>query len=99
MKRRFQLDHKVGEGTHGVVYRTNDAERADGRTVAVKRMRRPSRMDGVSLTAYREINLLRSLHHENIVRMLDVVITHDPSSDGESHDEGSSPTPVLNLGE
>ena len=56
-------------------------------------------MDGVSLTAYREINLLRSLHHENIVRMLDVVITHEPSSDGESHDEGSSPTPVLNLGE
>lgn len=103
MKRgRFSLEHKVGEGTHGVVYRTVDNDRADSETqVAVKRMRPSRGSDGVSITAYREMILLRSLRHDNVVRMIGATVTREVDDAGEeradsSHDR-DSPRPVLNL--
>lgn len=70
---------EIGEGTHGIVYRTLDAE--NGGTVAMKRLK--SNREGVSMTAYREMALLRNLDHVNIVKLLDVRITSKDEEDNE----------------
>ena len=64
------VDGKVGEGTHGTVYRATDEA---GATCAVKRIK--AAREGISTTAYREMTLMRELRHRNIVRLLDVLVT------------------------
>ena len=86
---RFTLGATLGEGTHGVVYKAVDSKHAT--TVAVKRMRPKRGGEGVSITAYREIALVGSLHHPNLAKMLDVVTTYD----GGAEDAVSKP--ALNL--
>lgn len=76
----YVLDAKLGEGGMGVVYRAH--HRLDGRTVALKLVRRPessARSRGVSsletvqlrLALAREFGTLSSLHHPNVVQVLD----------------------------
>lgn len=89
MKRALVLDGQVGEGTHGIVYRSRDTSEG-GELLAVKRLRPTRGSEGISITAYREINLLRELCHPNLVRLLDVVVTR------ESTDEAPA-RPNLNL--
>lgn len=67
----YQKIDKIGEGTYGVVYKAK--ERATGRIVALKKIRLESEEEGVPSTAIREISVLKELHHENIVSLLDVV--------------------------
>ncbi len=67
----YQKVDKIGEGTYGVVYKAR--ERATGRTVALKKIRLESEEEGVPSTAIREISVLKELHHENIVSLLDVI--------------------------
>lgn len=67
----YQKIDKIGEGTYGVVYKA--IERANGNVVALKKIRLESEEEGVPSTAIREISVLKELHHENIVSLLDVV--------------------------
>jgi len=71
-KEKYERTEKLGEGTYGVVYKGRDRE--SGNTVAIKKIRISSRDDdeGLPQTALREIGLLRSLNHPNIVKLLDV---------------------------
>ncbi|KAL9021588.1 MAG: hypothetical protein Q9185_001236 [Variospora sp. 1 TL-2023] len=59
---------------YGVVFRAQ--ERASSKIVALKQIRIPEeeRQNGVPITALREISILRSLRHENIVNVLDVAV-------------------------
>ena len=79
---------QVGEGTYGYVYRARD--KRTGETVALKRLIIHKENSGFSLCAVREIKFLKSLQHNNIVKLkdiatskgcenLDTVITPDPS--------------------
>jgi len=68
---KYQKIDKLGEGTYGVVYKAQNIE--TGQIVALKRIRLESEDEGVPCTAIREISLLKELHHDNIVRLLDVV--------------------------
>lgn len=43
--------------------------------VALKKVRMEKEREGIPLTALREIKLLRSLNHTNIVRLLDIIAT------------------------
>ena len=52
-------------GTYGVVYKARCLETGD--MVALKKIRLESEDEGIPSTALREISLLRSLDHENIV--------------------------------
>lgn len=62
---RYQKMDKLGEGTYGVVYKAID--KVTGETVALKKIRLEKEDDGVPSTAIREISLLKSLKHPNVV--------------------------------
>jgi serine/threonine protein kinase len=62
---RYQKLDKLGEGTYGVVYKAID--KITGETVALKKIRLEKEDDGVPSTAIREISLLKSLKHPNVV--------------------------------
>lgn len=59
---------------YGVVYRAKD--RRTSSVVALKQVRIPveERQNGIPITALREISILRSLKHSNIISVLDVAV-------------------------
>ena len=77
---RYVKLEKLGEGNYGQVYKARD-EWAEGRMVALKRIKVDGEDDGVPLTALREVSLLQELHgrlqHPCVVPLLDVVLSSD----------------------
>ena len=69
---RYALEKRVGSGAYGEVFRAT--QRDTGDRVAVKRIRSEHLKDGIPASALREIVFLKQLAHENIVRLLDVVV-------------------------
>lgn len=47
---------------------------ASGRSVALKRILMHNETEGAPITALREIRILKTLTHENVVRLLDVLV-------------------------
>ncbi|KAL4255647.1 protein kinase superfamily protein [Pleurotus pulmonarius] len=68
---RYAKIEKVGEGTYGVVYKARDT--TSNAIVALKKIRLEAEDEGVPSTAIREISLLKELHDDNIVKLLDIV--------------------------
>ncbi|EJW81704.1 CMGC/CDK/CDK10 protein kinase [Wuchereria bancrofti] len=70
----FEKMNRVGEGTYGIVYRAKDAK--TGEIIALKKVRmdEKSEENGISISAIREIHLLMSLHHKNIVELKEIVV-------------------------
>ncbi|KAJ2986045.1 hypothetical protein NUW58_g5219 [Xylaria curta] len=62
----------VGSGTYGKVFKGKHVY--TGKLVALKRIRMEGERDGFPVTAMREIKLLQSLRHENIVELHEVMI-------------------------
>ena len=62
---RYKKLEKLGEGTYGVVYKAQD--KVTGEYVALKKISLEKEDDGVPSTAIREISLLKSLKHPNVV--------------------------------
>lgn len=63
--------HHVYTGTYGVVYKAKDlTPGANGRIVALKKIRLEAEDEGVPSTAIREISLLKELRDEYIVRFV-----------------------------
>jgi serine/threonine protein kinase len=60
---------KVGEGAYGVVYKARNNN--TGEIIALKRIRLTVEDEGVPSTAIREISLLKTLSHPNVVRCAD----------------------------
>ncbi|KAJ3415483.1 Cyclin-dependent kinase 10 [Chytridiales sp. JEL 0842] len=68
----YEKLHRIGEGTYGVVYAARD--RRTKRLVALKKVRMDNESEGLPTTSLREIAILKSLDHENIVRVKEVVV-------------------------
>lgn len=68
----FEHIIQVGEGTYGKVYKSRN--RATQEVVALKRLRLESEREGLPITAVREIKLLQSLKHPNIVNLTEMVV-------------------------
>jgi len=68
----FEKLNRIGEGTYGIVYRARDMRSQE--IVALKKMRMEGENDGVPIGGLREISILLSLRHTNIVRLHEVAV-------------------------
>ncbi|KAG8988662.1 kinase subunit of RNA polymerase II carboxy-terminal domain kinase I [Tulasnella sp. 427] len=69
----YQLVNQVGEGTFGKVYKAKNV--MNGRLVALKRIKVEAEKDGFPVTALREIKLLQSLSHPNIILLHEMMVS------------------------
>ena len=70
--KRFEELEVVGDGAFGTVTKCRDRE--TGELVAIKRMKLDQEEDGIPPTTLRELSILRSVSHPNIVKLEDVII-------------------------
>ena len=71
----FKKVKQIGEGTYGVVYKATDLKSPD--FVAIKVVKFENSDEGVPATALREISILKSLDHPNIVKLKEVIYSSD----------------------
>lgn len=68
----YEILHKVSEGSFGVVYEAKS--RATGKTVALKEVKNLHLTEqGFPVTSLREVNILLSLSHSNLVTVHEIV--------------------------
>ncbi|RPA86311.1 Pkinase-domain-containing protein, partial [Ascobolus immersus RN42] len=65
----------VGEGTYGYVYKAKNT--FTGALVALKKLRMEGERDGFPVTAVREMKLLQSLRHENILCLYEMMVENN----------------------
>ncbi|KAK9235793.1 kinase-like domain-containing protein [Lipomyces kononenkoae] len=68
----YERKAQVGEGTYGKVYKAVNT--VTNEMVALKRIRMESERDGFPITALREIKLLQSVRHDNVVSLLEMMV-------------------------
>lgn len=73
-KELYAIVSQVGEGTFGKVYKARNT--MTNVHVALKRIRMESEKDGFPVTAMREIKLLQSLRHQNVVRLFEMMVSN-----------------------
>ncbi|KAJ3331440.1 Cdc2- kinase [Blyttiomyces sp. JEL0837] len=88
----FEKVKRVGEGTYGVVYQAKD--KSNGEVVALKKIRMEQEQEGMPLSSLREIAILKSLRHQNIVKVLDVVVGKDFADFGLARKFGQPARPM-----
>lgn len=75
---KYKTNFPVGAGTFGLVLKASKIMGGDQKDYgtsyyAIKEFK-PSKDQELSLTAIREIGLLRELHHENIIKLVEVLV-------------------------
>ena len=83
----YKIITQVGEGTFGKVYKARN--QLSGVHVALKRIRMEGERDGFPVTAMREIKLLQSLRHENVVKLHEMMISKGKSVCVYGHGHGT----------
>ena len=73
----YEIVSQVGEGTFGKVYKAMN--NVSKNLVALKRIRMETERDGFPVTAMREIKLLQSLKHENVIRLYEMMVSNGKS--------------------
>uniref|UniRef100_A0A1B0DIR3 cyclin-dependent kinase n=1 Tax=Phlebotomus papatasi TaxID=29031 RepID=A0A1B0DIR3_PHLPP len=68
----FEKLNRIGEGTYGIVYRAKDTKTNE--IVALKKVRMDQEKDGLPISGLREILILKSCDHENIVKLKEVLV-------------------------
>lgn len=72
----FEKIAQVGEGTYGKVYKVKRKYGKKGdEFYALKKLVYEEEKDGFPITALREIKILKDLKHDNIVRLIDLIIS------------------------
>lgn len=71
----YKRVQQVGEGTYGKVYKAQNE--VTGESVAIKRLRLETEREGFPITAMREIKLLQSFEHPNIVGLLEMMVEYN----------------------
>lgn len=67
----FEEIEQIGEGAYGQVWMGRD--KLSGEIVALKKVRMDQEKEGFPVTAIRELKMLSSLRHENIVNLKEIV--------------------------
>ncbi|KAK3227537.1 hypothetical protein Dsin_007399 [Dipteronia sinensis] len=73
---RYHYEHSVGQGSFAVVYKGLDLN--NNNTVAIKTITKDASKPDLENMVMREISILETMQHENIVRMLEV---HETETD------------------
>ncbi|KAJ9537083.1 hypothetical protein OSB04_029816 [Centaurea solstitialis] len=71
----FEKLEQIGEGTYGQVYMAREIR--TGEIVALKKIRMDNEREGFPITAIREIKILKKLHHENVIKLKEIVTSPD----------------------
>ncbi|CAK9439191.1 uncharacterized protein LODBEIA_P34150 [Lodderomyces beijingensis] len=71
----YERVQQVGEGTYGKVYKAKNS--ITGEFVALKKLRLEQEREGFPITAIREIKLLQSFDHVNVVGLLEMMVEHN----------------------
>ncbi|CAL5368588.1 unnamed protein product [Camellia sinensis] len=83
----FEKLEQIGEGTYGQVYMAREIR--TGEIVALKKIRMDNEKEGFPITAIREIKILKKLHHENIIKLKEIVTSQGPEVDGQGKPDGN----------
>lgn len=83
---------QVGEGTYGKVYKAKNVE--TGQLVGLKRIRMETEKDGFPVTSIREIKLLQSLNHENVIKLQEMMVS---KGEGATDRSGLREGPIISL--
>ncbi|KAK4790566.1 hypothetical protein SAY86_017870 [Trapa natans] len=83
----FEKLEQIGEGTYGQVYMAR--EKRTGEIVALKKIRMDNEREGFPITAIREIKILKKLHHENVIKLKEIVTSPGPEKDEQGRPEGN----------
>ncbi|WVY93880.1 hypothetical protein V8G54_032968 [Vigna mungo] len=92
----FEKLEQIGEGTYGLrcdvvpgfghnirliiqVYMAREIK--TGEIVALKKIRMDNEREGFPITAIREIKILKKLHHENVIKLKEIVTSPGPEKD------------------
>lgn len=71
---KYQFLQPIGSGAYGLVCSAVDTE--NNCKVAIKKLNRPFQTATHAKRTYRELRLLKHMHHENIIGLLDVYSPH-----------------------
>ena len=74
----YEKIEQVGEGTYGEVFMARS--RDDSSLVALKKVKLEGEKEGFPITAIREIKILKSLNHKNVIDMREIVTSKNKSS-------------------
>ena len=72
---RYEISDIIGKGTYGIVYRAKDL--TDNSLIALKKITLKESKDGISPAILREVGILKSMSHPNIVPVNDFFIEND----------------------
>ena len=68
---KYEKRERLGEGTYGVVYKAIDTQ--SKKVVAIKKIKLDREDEGVPSTTLREMSLLKSLNHPNVVKYFFII--------------------------
>ncbi|PQQ05002.1 cyclin-dependent kinase C-1 isoform X1 [Prunus yedoensis var. nudiflora] len=83
----FEKLEQIGEGTYGQVFMARETR--TGEIVALKKIRMDNEKEGFPITAIREIKILKRLHHENVVKLKEIVTSTGPEGDEQGNQDGN----------
>ncbi|KAK4856042.1 hypothetical protein QYF36_013544 [Acer negundo] len=83
----FDRLEQIGEGTYGQVFMAREIE--TGEIVALKKIRMDNEKEGFPITAIREIKILKKLHHENVIKLKEIVTSPGPERDEQGRPDGN----------
>ena len=72
---KYTKEKKVGEGTYAEVFVGHNKD--DESLIAVKMIKVDKFIDGLDMSAIREVKFLQEMHHPNVVGLLDVFVSEE----------------------
>ncbi|EEF44596.1 cyclin-dependent kinase C-2 [Ricinus communis] len=83
----FDKLEQIGEGTYGQVYMAREIKTNE--IVALKKIRMDNEREGFPITAIREIKILKKLHHENVIKLKEIVTSPGSEKDEQGKPDGN----------
>ncbi|KAF9623644.1 hypothetical protein IFM89_003676 [Coptis chinensis] len=83
----FEKLEQIGEGTYGQVFMAKEIR--TGEIVALKKIRMDNERERFPITAIREIKILKKLHHDNVIKLKEIVTSPGPERDDHGKIDGN----------